>query len=164
MPFSIAIVGQQRKDEMTREEFICHKAEGERFGKRIPWWIFACMWVAGVGWSVNLVILLVLHWSTEARSPILVELAVCALLIGVLPLFDGLWKRRLIKLDLQCPSCRSWLISKKGEAVLRDGKCGDCGTKIMDVPNQASEATSEPARTPAAPDLTRIQSSYTVAV
>ena len=92
---------------MTREEFIRSKAEGERFGKRIPWWIFACMWVAGVGWTVYLVILLFLYWSTEACSPI--------------------------------------LINKQGEAVLRAGKCGDCGTKIMEEPNQASEATSESA-------------------
>ena len=126
---------------MIREDFIRRKTEGERFGKRIPLWIFACMWVAGVGWSVCLVILLFLYWSTEARPPILIELAVCALLIAALPFFDRLWQRRLIRLGLQCPSCRSWLISKKGDAVLLDGKCGDCGTQIMEVPHQASEAT-----------------------
>jgi hypothetical protein len=128
---------------MTRDDFIRSKAEGERFGKRLPWWIFACMWVAGIGYSVYLVICLFLYW--EARAPILIELGVCALLIAVLPFCDHLWKRRLIMLGLRCPSCRKWLINQKGDAVLRNGKCGDCGTEIMKVPNQASEATSEPA-------------------
>lgn len=130
---------------MTREDFIRSKQEGERYGKRFPWWIFACMWFAGTAWTIYLLVLLLLYWSTEARTPILVELCVCVLLIAALPFFDRLWKERMTKLGLQCPSCHAWLISAKGEAVLQTGRCEDCGTQLIEEPNKASDATSEPA-------------------
>ena len=121
---------------MTKEEFISRGAAADRLTKRIPWWLLMCATCSGTFAIIYLLIYLCVLPFTDyfsyALTPVLLALGFCVFLFCVLPFADWLWKRKLTKLGLKCPSCHKifWNVSLK--TTVETGQCHYCGERIFD--------------------------------
>ena len=115
---------------MTKDEFISkHKAVQHDLTHLgfIPWGIVFAIELGMVGYSVYLVVLLFQYFDTDALFPILWQLGFCLLIIGGFLMADRIWRRRVRRSGLHCPSCGKWLDSD----VADTGRCSHCGERVF---------------------------------
>jgi len=121
---------------MTRGEFTSRGIVSERFYKRIPWWFFMCMTVSGVFGIIYLLIGVCILGFTdyffEALTPILLAVFSCLTLFCALPFVHWVWKRKMTKLGLKCPSCHKFFWNVSFKTTAESGQCHYCGEKIFD--------------------------------
>jgi len=121
---------------MTKEEFISRGIVGERLYRHIPWWFFMCITVSGIFGIIFLLIGLCMlsftNYFFEALTPVLLAMVSCLTLFCALPFVIWLWKRKLTKLGLKCPSCYKLFWNVSFKATAENGRCYYCGERIFD--------------------------------
>jgi hypothetical protein len=121
---------------MTKDEFISkHKAVQHDLTHLgfIPWGIVFSIELGLFGYALYLVVLLFQYFGTDAIRPIIYELIFCVLGLGAFVFADKVWRRKLNRSGLRCPSCHKWLGGDTGLSVLETGRCGSCGERIFEV-------------------------------
>ena len=116
---------------MTRDEFISKQKAVEhdlRYLGFIPWGIVFAIELGMVGWFIYLLVVLFKYFATDALFAIVSQMAFCLFVLGGFYVADRVWRRKLDKSGLRCPSCRKWLDS----AVAETGLCGQCGERVLE--------------------------------
>ena len=117
---------------MTRDEFILQKTESERRICRrvIPMGFIYSIWVATVPAVVFLAVLLLMYFTTEARTTILYELVFCVLLFAISVPAARDSTKQFARLAVKCPFCQSYFVfipAQEAQKTLETGCCHNCG-------------------------------------
>ncbi len=117
---------------MTRDEFILKRKTFDhdlRYLGFVPWGIVFAIELGMLGWFIYLLVLLFQYFATDALLTIVSQMALCLLVLFGGYFADRLWRRKLDKSGLRCPSCRKWL-----DAPVADtGRCSHCGERVFDI-------------------------------